>query len=343
MVQQKAVSMLAYHQSHDSSVNPLSPTNKEVLRGQMLSHQYPKSGASDGLLLYKSKTMEFDSKHGPRKLDASRHYVKSKVQDMLVPCGAAQRQPTNIPDYSPKNNVNILRFQREQHFADNLLKDGGAEYSPTACVGNWVEERRDKTYKSGFHARELGRSNIYMSEHMDRYRPTAQYKDKIWSQNKTASIPDEKTDKKNGNDSDSSCLYYSRGFGDTPHLDHTAKHRRGAFWVGTAPVLQGESVATTASVQEPLEFQNRVCFLDPKSKVITGTYGKDVEAQMTETVKDRIKQSERFSPSWKTMYNSQIGERASTASAYKSRGMSAEWAEAKAAAMGKARPNSSRK
>lgn len=52
-------------------------------------------------------------------------------------------------------------------------------------------------------------------------------------------------------------LYYAGGFGESAALDHTSPTKRGGYWLGTAPYKQHESVTSTATRHEPLEFQRR--------------------------------------------------------------------------------------
>ena len=126
------------------------------------------------------------------------------------------------------------RFQREQKFADSLLRDAGGSYEPTTCVGNWAEDRRDERYRSGWHSRELGFSKIYQSEHMERYRPHSQeYRERFLQAHLTAKIPRVGTNGRVqqlppqvGNEADGSYVYYTKGFGETNFQDHTSVGRR---------------------------------------------------------------------------------------------------------------------
>ena len=54
--------------------------------------------------------------------------------------------------------------------------DGGWQYSTAlTCMGNWVEERADATYQgSGFHAKELGLSKLYNTEHLEHFKPLSE-------------------------------------------------------------------------------------------------------------------------------------------------------------------------
>lgn len=311
--------------SHDFAANQLSPQGKESLRTQAVGgFDRRVQSARGGQQLYQAKSTYYEQQHGAPKLDNKKFLPDQRVQALYSANGDVQRKPTHIPDHSPSNNVNNLRFEREQHFVDNLLMDGGAEYNPAVCVGNWVEERRDRNFRSGFHARELGMSQIYMSEHMDRYRPkTASYAERVSTLYRTAKMPD--TDKKvDANESDGTHLYYCRGFGDTYQLDHTIPTKRGGFWVGAAPVKDGESVNTTAMHQNKLEFQKRVCYYDRKSRVLTGP-GKEVEEEQAAKETALLTQSEKHAANWKTMYTTEIVQKASTSNAYRPVSVSQEW------------------
>lgn len=319
--------------SHDYSSNPMSPCKKESLRGELLGRQYYLGGqAAQKLDTFTTKSQAVNA-HGPERLDTTKQMSDFRVQDLLSQPGVRQRLATNIPDSTgARNNVNKLRFQREQAFVEPLLKDAGTVYTTNACIGNWVEERRDPDFKSGFHARELGMSKIYQSEHMDRYTaPSTEYQSKVQSMYRTARLPSPQGPPKDmgGN---ANYVYYARGFGDTPYLDHTAPGRRGVFWLGTAPVRDHESITTTAAAGEPLEFQHRVSLMDPKSKVLTGTMSRQAEQAQAGRATDTLLRTQRHTSAWKSMYTSEIHGRSSTPMGFRSTSVSADWAAAKASA-----------
>ncbi len=93
------------------------------------------------------------------------------LQDLEAETGARKSLDTNIVDWGPHNNTNMLRFTRQYNYVNNFHNDGGPSYSPTACTGRWFEERCDEKFRSGFHARELGLQKIYMTEHQARFKP----------------------------------------------------------------------------------------------------------------------------------------------------------------------------
>ena len=104
-------------------------------------------------------------------LDKTRLLADPAVQDLMAESGARRTLFTNIKDNGPHINTNLLRFTREFTFTGNLHKDGGTSYAPTICSGNWVEERQEDKYASGFHARELGFTKIYATEHSSSFAP----------------------------------------------------------------------------------------------------------------------------------------------------------------------------
>ncbi|KAG1660960.1 hypothetical protein FOA52_005585 [Chlamydomonas sp. UWO 241] len=225
----------------------------------------------------------------------------SAAQDLAADCGVKRTLNTNIRDYGPTINNNTLRFVRKQDYASAMVQDGGTTYSPTACTGNWVEDRRDKAYTSGFHPRELGFVKIYQSEASAQFRPTSSmpYYAKVHRADMLAKGPPRSAHTaKLDTDADGSYLYYSKGgFGDARGLDHTSGASRGGYWVGTAPVRMHESIATTAARSEPLEFQRRNSCYDATAKLLAGMG--QPHPNLSSTVKN-LRENERWASTWTT-------------------------------------------
>lgn len=76
---------------------------------------------------------------------------------------------SDVPALSPR--CLLARFQRQQGTNVTLKHDGGWNYNPQVCVGNWGEERQEPGYSSGFHARELGFTKRYETEHNAAFKP----------------------------------------------------------------------------------------------------------------------------------------------------------------------------
>lgn len=105
--------------------------------------------------------------------DRTQLLTDPRAQDLVADTGAKRSLNTNIRDLGPSNNTNALRFKRGQSYSSNLVLDGGPNYTPNTCVGNWSEERQDRDWNSGFHARELGFQKIYQSTYTVGFRPTS--------------------------------------------------------------------------------------------------------------------------------------------------------------------------
>ena len=57
--------------------------------------------------------------------------------------------PSRAPRHPPQRPSKPARFKRDADFLSTTPYDGGAKYNEDVCINNWVQERRDKNYKSG--------------------------------------------------------------------------------------------------------------------------------------------------------------------------------------------------
>mmetsp|Transcript_37749 Transcript_37749/g.84142 ORF Transcript_37749/g.84142 Transcript_37749/m.84142 type:complete len:348 (-) Transcript_37749:1231-2274(-) len=292
------------------SSNPLSPTKKEALRSQLLGKQYGvASRSTERLTMYMDKTQHAPagSPFGRRtgRFNTADLGKDPRVQEWLSPTGEKQHLDTQVPDRGPFNNVNMIRWQRTQEYTNPLPQDGGRTYSPTVCLDNWVEERTMDKYGSGFHVKELGFQKLYESEYNSNYSPpTQEYYGKVLHTHILAQYPDPDVNVK-PKDADGATLYYShRGFGEEAKRDHTAEPKRGASWVGTAPIKPWESVSSTVRRQAPLEFQARSSATDPRSKILSGMHlPLDMTNPMHQSTMRSLGQSQRHTANWKTSYS----------------------------------------
>ena len=101
-------------------------------------------------------------------------FADTMAQDLAAESGSRRTLSTNIKDLGAHNNNNSLRFVRAYSYTSCLHPDGGPCYSPTICSGNWVEERLEDKYASGFHARELSRGRSHQTEHSARFGPPSE-------------------------------------------------------------------------------------------------------------------------------------------------------------------------
>uniref|UniRef100_A0A7R9Z5M8 Uncharacterized protein n=1 Tax=Chlamydomonas euryale TaxID=1486919 RepID=A0A7R9Z5M8_9CHLO len=224
------------------------------------------------------------------------------AQDLASDTGARRTLNTNIPDHGPKINNNSLRYQRKQDFQNAMVHDGGANYRPAVCAGNWVEDRMEKDYASGFHARELGFMKTYVSEQNASYRPPSKnYYNQVYNKQPLAKPPRQSSTRK-VNDADGSYLYYAKsGFGDGHGQDHTLPSSRGGYWVGTAPVRMHETMAATAARRGSFEFQKRNSCYDVNAKLLEG-HNKPLDLtdrHMARTIK-HLNDGQRWASTWST-------------------------------------------
>eukprot|EP00798_Chlamydomonas_sp_ICE-L_P021776 gene21779-28794_t len=214
---------------------------------------------------------------------------------------------TKSSTYEGRKGASLL--DASKHLSDNRVQD------LLAPVG--TKQRRHGNIPdngpaspSGFPVRELGQTKPrYQSEQSDRYKTVSnEYMTRFLNLNRTVKFPTGKDSKLNANAADGSYLYYSRGFGDSPQLDHTAPGRRGCTWVGTAPVKGMETISHTIMKGDKLEFQARVSLTDVKSKVLTGTCPKH-----------------RHTVNWKSMYSTELSNRMTTPNTFRVGSLSADW------------------
>ena len=93
------------------------------------------------------QTARYSGRSSP--LDTAQLATDPRVMDWASLPGARRSLGTNIAETSAVVNTNVLRFKRNTPYSSSMPKDGGGGYSGEVCLHNWVEDRRDRTYKSG--------------------------------------------------------------------------------------------------------------------------------------------------------------------------------------------------
>lgn len=288
--------------------NPLSPQAKEVLRtsiGRKEKSNALKSSDSVPTFMNSSAFTGSTLRRCP-PADKTQLLVDTTAQDLNAEVGIRRSLATHIVDLGPHVNVNMLRFEREQGFTSKLHKDAGPVYSPTVCTGNWVEERHEQSYASGFHPRELGFTKLYQTEHSARFQPpTKKYYNKVLSEQPIAKFPAEPRVQTSVErlGQDGRYIYYSKdGFGEAPRMDHTKPSSIGGYWVGTSPVKKNETISRTGNLGESLEFQKRnICF-DPKAGILSGRKPFDTSDALTARTVKGLHESQRYADTWQTIY-----------------------------------------
>ncbi|GAX73975.1 hypothetical protein CEUSTIGMA_g1425.t1 [Chlamydomonas eustigma] len=288
--------------------NPLSPHAKEALRTSIgRKDKFNAFKSSGSVPIFMNSSASIGTTLGRRPpTDKTQLLVDTGAQDLNAEVGIRRSLDTNIVDLGSHVNVNMLRFEREQGFTSKLHKDAGPVYSPSACTGNWVEERHEQSYSSGFHPRELGFTKLYQTEHSARFTPpTKKYYNKVLSEQPIAKFPavPRATTDVEGLGKDGRYIYYSKeGFGEAPRMDHTKPSSIGGYWVGTSPVKKKETITRTAHLGDSLEFQRRnICF-DPKAGILAGTKQLDMSDALTARTVKGLNESQRYADSWKTIY-----------------------------------------
>ncbi|GLC46149.1 hypothetical protein PLESTB_001195400 [Pleodorina starrii] len=250
-------------------------------------------------------------------MDHTKLMQDPKMQDWAAVSGSRRRLPTNVPDGGAYINVNIIRYKRDADYLSTTPYDGGPKYNDEVCINNWVQERRDKNYKSGFHPRELRSSGRFATEYAARYVPSSpEYVERVTSTyNGTTrfaglarigptGIADPVFPKKAYETSGEHVFYVKDGFGVTPHQDHTSEEKRGSFWVGTAAPQQHDTVTHSTMRSEPLEFQRRCVSEDPKSQVLMRNKPLPFESAGTLKIREGLQSTNNFVRTWRTMYQS---------------------------------------
>ncbi|EFJ42247.1 hypothetical protein VOLCADRAFT_107340 [Volvox carteri f. nagariensis] len=252
-----------------------------------------------------------------RALDHTKLMQDPKMQDWAAIPGVRRYLPTNVPDGGPHINVNVIRYKRDADYLSTTPYDGGPKYNDEVCINNWVQERRDKNYKSGFHPKELRRGGRFATEYSTRYLPSSQeFVDRVTSTYNASSrfqglsrigptgIADPVFPKKAYETSGEHVFYVKDGFGVSPHQDHTTETKRGSFWVGTAAPAEHDTVTHSTMRRETLEFQRRCKSEDPRSQVLSRNKPLPFEDEGTLKVREGLKATNTFERQWKTIYQS---------------------------------------
>ncbi|KXZ48780.1 hypothetical protein GPECTOR_25g364 [Gonium pectorale] len=253
-----------------------------------------------------------------RKLDPSRLAQDPRVQDLAALPGVRRSLPTNILDGGPHVNTNIIRYKRDADFVSTTPYDGGPKYNDDVCINNWVQERRDRTYKSGFHPREIRRSGRFDTEYSARFKPSdpeyvhrvvAAYTDgpRFSGLHRIGptGIADPVFPKNAAETSGQHLFYVKDGFGGAPNQDHTTEGKRGAFWVGTAPHAPHDTVTHSTMRAETLEFQRRCRSEDPRSMVLMSNKPLIHESESTQRIRDELIATNAFTRGWRTIYQTE--------------------------------------
>lgn len=278
------------------------PDKKEAARTELLNKKHSVAQQSgQRLTMYMSRSERLRAS-APGPLDRTKLFTDPQVQDWADLSG---RRPTvhgNCADYSPTTvNNNILRSQKQAGFTEALPRDGGPSYAATVLTDNWQEQRRDKSYASGYHAKELGlQGSKYATEYCDNYKPNeSAYTQRIYSLYGTAKYPPTAKPAAPQPQGDNETLYYGKpGFGQMPREDHTIKSHRGTYWLGISPYSK-ESVNSTAMRGQSFEFQKRCPTVEPKAKFLTARVPTDGRLELAY---ETLGKSQRFTSTWKTTH-----------------------------------------
>ncbi|KAG2489368.1 hypothetical protein HYH03_012198 [Edaphochlamys debaryana] len=269
-----------------------------------------KERSKDALGLYSTGLHSYQARMRP--LDRTRLYQDPAVQDWDSLAGTRRSLPTNVPDGGPRINNNTLKFKRDTDFVSTLPYDGGGKYCEEVCLNNYVEERRDKQFKSGFHPRELRRNDRCATEYTTRYRPSdPEYVERIKDTYNNTSrfvglhrigpsgIAAPVVPSKAWQASGDHLAYARDGYGATPYQDHTIASKKGNFWVGTAPHSY-ETVTTTTMRAEPLEFQRRCASEDARSSILMKNKPLIYESDRTLTIRSDMHATNPWCRTWKS-------------------------------------------
>ncbi|PNH07193.1 hypothetical protein TSOC_006363 [Tetrabaena socialis] len=129
----------------DSPVENLRNTN--AVRVEKTRHEgYCRDRSAMAIEPYLSQINTYKARTRP--LDQSRLLQDPNVQDWAALTGTRRSLATNITDAGPHVNVNKIRYKRDADYCSTVPYDGGPTYNSEVCIDNWVQERRDKTFKS---------------------------------------------------------------------------------------------------------------------------------------------------------------------------------------------------
>ncbi|GFR52585.1 hypothetical protein Agub_g15178 [Astrephomene gubernaculifera] len=253
-----------------------------------------------------------------RPLDHTRLLQDPKVQDWAAIAGTRRSLPTNVPDGGARINVNILRYKRDTDYVSSTPYDGGPKYNDEVCINNWVQERRDKNYKSGFLPKEIRHSNRFDTEYSARFKPSSdEYVHRVTSTYNSASrfqglarmgptgIADPIFPSKAYETSGEHIFYVKDGFGGTPFQDHTVDTKKGNFWVGTAAPSEHDTITHSTMRKEPLEFQRRCPSEDPRSQILLRNKPLIYESDRTLKIRDELVATNPHVRQWRTIYQSE--------------------------------------